>query len=105
MKFHWRHILALAAFAVMGVSTSTAHADLLGYWPFEEGEGTVVGDVSGNDNHGEASEGFAWAAEGKIGGAGDFGDFNNQAFVSIAAAADGVFDSIVETQQATIHSG
>ena len=35
--------------------------------------------------------------------AGDFGDFgNNQAFVAIPSAADGAFNSIVDTQQATI---
>ena len=101
---NWKPLLmALVVIVASVATTQQARADVIGYWPFEDdAAGTVVADLSGNGNDGEASDNFAFSPDGKIGQAGDFGDFNNQAFVSIAAAADGAFNSIVETQQATI---
>ena len=100
------HILKLfaacSAFVVLCATTQVAHGDLLGYWPFNDADGLTVSDVSGKGNHGTASETFAFTDDGKDGRAADFGDFDNGAFVSIAAAADGAFNSIVDTQQATI---
>ena len=87
--------------AVQLGAVTTARADLLGYWPFDEGSGTTAEDRSGNGNIGELSDSAVWG-EGRIGGALDLGDFNNNAFVSIPSAADGAFDSIVDTQSATI---
>lgn len=96
-------LLALAVVVASIMTTRQAQADILGYWPFEDDPGgKVVADLSGNGNDGEASDSFAFSPDGFQGQAGDFGDFNNQAFVSILTAADGAFNSIVDTQQATI---
>ncbi len=45
-----------------------AQAELIGYWSFDEGAGTVANDGSGNDNHGEVVGDAQWVA-GKVGGA------------------------------------
>ncbi len=45
--------------------------DLLGYWPFEEGTGTVTADLSGNGNDGTLLGGTLWT-EGPWGGAVEF---------------------------------
>ncbi|MCF7958814.1 MAG: hypothetical protein K9M57_10235, partial [Phycisphaerae bacterium] len=44
-----------------------ARADLVGYWPFDEGQGTVAADVTGG-NHGEIT-GSTWLLPGKMGNA------------------------------------
>lgn len=93
--------LVTAVLAALG-ATTTARGDILGWWSFEDGGGETVADVSGNDNHGVPSDNFAFGTDAARGGVGDFGDFGNNAFVSIPSAADGAFNSIVDTQQATI---
>jgi len=50
------------------VFACSASADLVGYWSFDEGAGTVANDGSGNNNHGEVVGGAQWVA-GKLGGA------------------------------------
>ena len=47
------------------------HADLIGWWTFDEGAGTTAGDSSGNGNAGELNGTLEWAT-GKIDGALDF---------------------------------
>lgn len=54
---------------------------LIAHWSFDEGSGTVAGDVSGNGNSGALENGAAWG-EGKLG---------------TAIAFDGVDDQIVRT--------
>ncbi len=69
-------------FALVLMFACSASADLVGYWSFDEGAGTVANDGSGNNNHGEVVGGAQWVA-GKIGG---------------ALAFDGVDDMVVVEQ-------
>jgi hypothetical protein len=48
---------------------------LVGYWPFDEGSGSVAVDASGNANHGDVV-GASWTS-GKLGGALDFDGTND----------------------------
>ncbi|MHC4629804.1 MAG: LamG-like jellyroll fold domain-containing protein, partial [Planctomycetota bacterium] len=53
---------------VLGLTlTSTAGADLIGYWPLDEGAGTTVADVSGRGHNGFFTEGTPLWVEGKYG--------------------------------------
>jgi len=45
--------------------------NLIGWWTFDEGEGTLALDASGHDNTGVV-KGATWVADGQIGGALDF---------------------------------
>jgi len=47
--------------------TSTSRADLVGWWRFDEGSGTIAYDSSGNGNDGTLVGGATWAA-GRFGG-------------------------------------
>ncbi len=98
---------ALCLLAIVIAPIATARADLIGYWPFEDGAGPVVQDLSGNDNHGQLTDTAAFTDDGKFGAALNVGTFNNGAAVLLNDAAnreDGAagFDSIVNTQNATI---
>ncbi|HUI26871.1 MAG TPA: LamG-like jellyroll fold domain-containing protein, partial [Candidatus Kryptonia bacterium] len=53
----------------------------IGYWKFEEGAGTVVGDSSGFGNSGTAENGMLWGV-GRIGGGGVFDGANDDVRVS-----------------------
>ncbi len=55
--------------------TSTAKADLVGWWRFDEGSGTTAFDSSGNGNDG-VIEGDAQWVEGQLGGALEFNGSN-----------------------------
>ena len=57
----------------------SAHADVVGYWSFDEGDGDVVGDISGNGNDGELVGDTEWV-EGKDGTAMLFA---NQGYVEV----------------------
>ncbi len=50
MSRKWMHLVALAL--CLGLFVGTTHADLAGHWNFNEGEGTVAHDSSGNGNDG-----------------------------------------------------
>ena len=105
MRYQLKQCLALAAIAGWCVVTSTAHADLIGYWPFEDGSGTTVEDLSGNGFDATASDAFEFADDGFIGAAGNFGDFNNGAFVLLPeefATGPNGFEKIVASQNFTI---
>lgn len=85
----------------------TARADLIGYWPFDDGAGDVAVDKSGSDNHGMLTETAAFTADGKFGGALNLGDLDNGAAVLLNDAAQGEngaagFNSIIKTQNVTI---
>ena len=43
--------------------------DLVGYWKFDEGEGKIARDSSGNEHDGNLSPAVTWVKEGRINGA------------------------------------
>jgi len=65
-----RKLICLVPFVlVLGLAlTSTADADLVGWWRFDEGSGTTAFDSSGNGNDGTLNGDPKWVA-GKYGGA------------------------------------
>jgi len=50
----------VAVLLVSGVCTNAALADLIGYWPFDEGQGTEASDIAENGNNGTLSGGVEW---------------------------------------------
>jgi len=56
---------------VLGISTDAVLADLIAYWPFEEGQGTTTADITGNGNDGTFNGDVEWV-EGYIGSAVSF---------------------------------
>ena len=109
MKYTWKPTILLAL-AVLGAQfpATSSRADLIGYWPFEDGAGSDVAlDSSGNENHGLVVGDADFVADGRIGGAIDFGDWNNGAYIDLTPAAlqeDGAagFNALVDTQNVTI---
>jgi len=59
---------------IIGLASANAHAELVSYWAFDEGEGTIAYD-SANGNNGTVN-GATWTT-GKFGGALDFDGLNN----------------------------
>ncbi|TKJ37727.1 MAG: hypothetical protein CEE38_06545 [Planctomycetes bacterium B3_Pla] len=59
--------LASLALALSLILTSTAKADLIGWWPLDEGSGTTVADVSGAGHDGVFAEGDPEWVDGKSG--------------------------------------
>jgi hypothetical protein len=57
-----------AVLLVTGICTDTAPAELIGYWPFDEGQGTQVSDNTGNGNDGTFNGNVEWAPGYKGGG-------------------------------------
>jgi hypothetical protein len=45
---------------VLGICTDAVLAELIGYWPFDEGQGTEAADITGNGNDGTLSGGVEW---------------------------------------------
>lgn len=45
--------LALCALVLWSFQNIQSHAELVGYWRFEEGSGSVIEDSSGKGNNGE----------------------------------------------------
>ena len=78
---------ASASFTATPAATFTSaaatptEAGPLGYWRFDEGRGTVVGDSSGFGNTGTAQNGMTWST-GRIGGAGAFDAVDDQVRIS-----------------------
>jgi hypothetical protein len=56
---------------VSGICTNVAMADLIAYWPFEEGQGTETADITGNGNDGAFNGDVEWV-DGYIGSAVSF---------------------------------
>jgi len=57
-------------FVLTLVLTNFAHAELIGYWRFDESSGTVAADSAGGDNDGTLSENVEWQPDfGKKAGA------------------------------------
>jgi len=66
----WRKsVLTLLCVLILGVLWSgPAYADLVAYWPFDEGSGTVAADLTGNGYDGTVTGGATWVT-GQIDGA------------------------------------
>ncbi|MCP4256376.1 MAG: LamG domain-containing protein [Planctomycetes bacterium] len=47
---------------VLGVCTNAVLAELIGYWPFDEGQGTESADITGNGNDGTFNGTVEWVA-------------------------------------------
>ena len=62
-------MLLLSIFCYFKISSVSAEA--IGVWLFDEGDGKIVKDVSGNEHHGEIVGEVAWAG-GKFGTALEF---------------------------------
>ena len=58
------------------IPEDTMTRGLVGYWSFDEGDGTVARDASGNNNHGTLTNGPQWA-QGKNGTALQFDGKND----------------------------
>jgi hypothetical protein len=52
----------VAVLLVLGICTDAVLADLIGYWPFEEGQGTTTADITGNGNDGTFNGSVEWVA-------------------------------------------
>ena len=61
----------VAVLLVLGICTDAVLAELIGYWPFEEGQGTTAADITGNGNDGTFSGAVEWVP-GHIGSAVSF---------------------------------
>jgi len=57
----------VAMLLVLGICTGTTLAELIGYWPFEEGQGTETSDITGNGNDGTLNGNVEWVP-GYLGG-------------------------------------
>ncbi len=55
-KMKWFVVMLL----VLGFCTDAVLAELIGYWPFDEGQGTEAADITGNGNDGTLSGGVEW---------------------------------------------
>jgi hypothetical protein len=60
---------------------------LVGYWPFDEGSGTIAKDYSGNGNDGTIYGGATWTT-GKVGGALSFDGVDDYVRVNPSASLD-----------------
>jgi hypothetical protein len=50
----------VAMLLVLGICTDAALAELIGYWPFDEGQGTEASDITGNGNDGTFNGNIEW---------------------------------------------
>jgi len=57
----------VAMLLVLGICTDAVLAELIGYWPFEEGQGTETSDITGNGNDGTLNGNVEWVP-GYLGG-------------------------------------
>jgi len=55
--------LFLAALVVVALAASSAQAGLVGYWPFDDGSGTVATDLSANANNGTVGTSMVFEAD------------------------------------------
>ena len=92
MKTLFSTVVGLAAGLLVGVTDTMQAQDLsflinglVGYWPFDEGQGTMVVDWSGHENNGESQPGVTWD-EGVIGHALRF-DGTSESFVRVPSSA------------------
>jgi chitodextrinase len=62
-------------------SSISPSQELVGYWKFDEGFGTITNDSSGKGNHGTLVNSPTWVSSGKVGGALDFDGANDYIIV------------------------
>jgi len=63
-----RKLIYLSSFIlVLGVAASTVVAELVAYYPLDEGTGTIAGDTSGNGHNGTLNNGTTWISPGYMG--------------------------------------
>jgi len=65
---------------VLCLYTGSVKAELIAYWPFEEGQGTTTADVTGNGNDGTFNGGVDWVS-GYLGKGVHFEDDNDRIVV------------------------
>ncbi len=73
-----RSIFAVFGIVLLGAGGSAwagLDPDLVGWWAFDEGQGTVANDGSGNNNHGTVNGGALWVT-GQLGSALQFNGSN-----------------------------
>ncbi len=63
-----KKLMSLVVFALVMGLVSSATAELVGHWRFDEGSGDAANDSSGNGNHGTLIDSVQWDV-GQIGGA------------------------------------
>jgi len=63
-------LTAVLLIGFIGICTDVVQAELIGYWPFDEGQGTVAADISGNGNDGTFNGSVAWVPGYKDSGVG-----------------------------------
>ena len=56
----FRKMKLFAVLLVLGICTDAVLAELIAYWPFEEGEGTTTADITGNGNDGTFNGSIEW---------------------------------------------
>jgi len=81
-----KQLIMLALVALLG-SSNPAFSQIRGYWPLDEGAGTVVHDISGNGNDGILKNGATWVT-GYMGYAIDFDGLNDFIDVSDSFSLD-----------------
>jgi hypothetical protein len=52
--------LFVAMLLVLGICTDAVLAELIGFWPFDEGQGTEAADITGNGNDGALNGAVDW---------------------------------------------
>ena len=67
---------------LLGTLINLSHADLIAYWPFDEGEGSVAGDIIGGFDG--AISGGTWISPGKVGSGAIEGSGGNEINCGIA---------------------
>jgi hypothetical protein len=80
----WLTVLLL----VSGICTNVVLADLIAYWPFEEGQGTTTTDITGNGNDGTFAGSVEWVP-GYIGSAVSFDTAGERIVVGPLDPTDG----------------
>jgi hypothetical protein len=79
-----QHHFPLTVALSLWVSASVCNADLIAYWPFDEGEGTVAQDVIGGFDG--AITGGTWLAPGRVGASAYQGTGGNEINCGIGAS-------------------
>jgi hypothetical protein len=69
MKHQFFIVLISLVFAAFSATVTMADLTdgLMGYWPLDDGDGTVARDASGNGHNGTLDNGPTWTGESKIG--------------------------------------
>jgi hypothetical protein len=88
MKSRCFMFLIFIVFWVLLSGTAFSENKLVLYFPFEEGKGVTVNDVSKNGNNGEIKGGAVWSQGGKYGNALEFNAKDSYILVPTSASLD-----------------